>query len=153
MFGLQRGEVDEAAEPRAALDQRYPMAAARRGLGRLHAGRPAADHDDMLFSLRLDDEALAHRRFAPGAWIVDASHPLLLHHLVDAAVVAGDTVAHEMATPGAEFVGSLRIGDQLSRHADEVGIARRDEAFAALRGETAEGDDRQASGALQADID
>ena len=114
------------------------------------AGRAAADHHDLAGGLGPGNEAFVDLQLAARARIVNAANALFLPHLIDAAVVAGDAGPHEIGAAPGQLVGGLRVGDQLPRPADEVGVAGFQQGFGALRrGDAAKSDNRQLRGFLE----
>lgn len=83
---------------------------------------------------------------------MDTPHALFLADLIDAAVIAGHTHAHQIAAPFGELVGRLGIGDQLARHTDQICLTRTDQRIAALRRNASKGHHRHLDGILQRHI-
>src|ERR1700731_5130980 len=109
------------------------MAALRRDLCNLQAGRPPAYNDDPSRNLCLCQYPLIELALTTGAGIVDAANRLFLTDLENASVIAGDTYAHKINTTGPKFVWRLRGGYELARHPDEIGLAGTQHILAALR--------------------
>ena len=84
---------------------------------------------------------------------MDTAHALLLADLIDAGVVAGDAKPHQVSATGSQLVDRFGICNQLSRHADEVGLPCGEEILARTWRNTAEAYYRQANGALQVSVD
>ena len=154
VFGLLFGEPHLAAQRPVALEQRHLVPAPDRRFCDLEASRSAADHNDGFGDFDRRQQALVDLALAPGAWILDAADRLFLAHLKDAGVVAGDAAAHELGAAAPRLLWRPRVGDQLSRHADEIGLAGAQRFLAQLRRiHAAEGNDRQAAHLLQLAID
>src|ERR1700730_14831933 len=109
------------------------MAALRRDLCNLQAGRPPAYNDDPSRDLCLCQYPLSQLALTTCAGIVDEANRLFLTDLENASVIAGDTYAHKINTTGLKFVWRLRVGYELARHSDEIGLAGTQHILAALR--------------------
>ena len=109
-----------AAQRVALLDQRHVVATPGRDFRGLHAGRAAANDDDLLSRRRGLQRADAERLLLPSRRVVDAADVHLLEDRVDAALIAADAFADvfEAAFPG--FLDDLGIGDVRAGHRDHV---------------------------------
>ena len=106
------------------------MAAFGRDRGTGHAGRSGADHGHAF-----GREGLGVVQFGlgAGARIDQATGVLVLEHMVQAGLVAGDAGIDRLRLAGARLVGPLRIGQQRPRQRDHVGDAIGKDAFGHVR--------------------
>ena len=111
------------------------------------AGRPGADHGDGPGARggRVDQFG-----FRAGARIHQAARALVLEHVVEAGLVAGDAGVDGRRAPAAGLFHPLRVREQGPRHRDHVGAAGRQHGFGHLGRVDAVGrDQRQADMRLQ----
>ena len=149
---LARGEADEAARLALPFEQGDAMAAPGKGDRGAQPGRTAARHRHV--AARRGGRHGAAPALAPGFRVLHAPDRMLLHDLKDAGVVAGDARSHLAEAAVADLVGELRVRNELSRHADEVGIALPENPLRIQRIlDSAEGDNRQRGRALEGGVE
>ena len=139
--GQHLGQQRLAAELRAALVKRHPVAAPRRDRGRLHAARPTADdHDRALTRGRLERSI---DELAPGLGVLDARDTVMRQAVADAGLVAADAGADVVGAAGLGLGGEFGVADHRPRHAAHIRLTGRDDPLGDLRLVDAPGDEHR----------
>ena len=146
-------QIDKPAQPGPAFKQCHAMTPARGDLGGFQTRGPPTDDHDMLYRGCPAYKPLTMRPLTPGTRILDAADALFLADLMQTSVVARDADPHKVAATGQQLVRCFRVGYQLSRPPDEVGLTRPQHGFARLRRYAAEAYDRQLCCRLQRLVD
>src|SRR5215208_638080 len=100
------------------------MPALCRSLGEFQSGNASADHSDGLGRCRRRKRANGVSGLVPGVWIVSAADTVALIDLVYARVIARYAEPYFFRATFSQLVGGLRVGDELTAQADEVGLTR-----------------------------
>ena len=134
------GVVELAADFSGLLDQRHRMAALAQRAGTCHARRAGTDHGN---AFARGNGLGAQFGFVTGAGVHQATGALVLEHVVEAGLVAGDARIDAFAVPGLCLVRPGRIGQQRPRHGDHVRFASGKNAFGHLGHVDAVGGDQR----------
>ena len=115
------GEVELAADAVRGIEQGDAVPAFRGHGGAGQAGRTGADHRDRLGRRGL---CVVQFGFRAGARIDQAARGLVLEHMVQARLVAGDAGIDAIRASAACLVHPFGVGQQGTRHRHHVGCAR-----------------------------
>ena len=123
------GVVELPADLVGRIEQGHAVAAlgGDRRAGQSRRARP--DHGD---GLRRERFPVGEVRLVAGARIDQAAGQLVLEHVVQAGLVAGDAGVDGLGRAGARLGRPLRVGQQRTRQRDHVGLAGGEDAFGDL---------------------
>ena len=125
------------------------MALERSHARSLEAGGPAADHEHAARLRGPGRRAPAGQELAPGLGVADAGDVERADPAVDAALLAGHARADLPCPLLVGLARQVRVGEQLARHRDEVGVFVGEHALGQLRGRiAADRDHRDVDGRL-----
>ena len=112
LAGNALGQVELSADLRGRIEQGHHMPALGRHRGAGQPGRAGTDHGDPLRrgGRQVVQFGLGHR-----AGVDQATGPLVLEHMVQAGLVAGNAGVDRTRAAGAGLVRPLRVGQQRAR--------------------------------------
>ncbi len=120
------GHVELAADLAAGVEQGDRVAAPGRDRGARQAGRAGADHRH---TLGHGNRAVDQLGLVRGTRVDQAAGGLVLEHVVQARLVAGNAGIDRLGPTGAGLVGPLRIGQQRARQRHHVRAAAGQDAL------------------------
>ena len=114
------GQIELAADFGRGIEQSHPMTALGRHRGTGQPGGAGADHGDGFRRGRPGENQF---RFCTGARVDQATGALVLEHVVQASLIAGDAGIDRLHLAVAGLVHPLWICQQRAGHRDHVGVA------------------------------
>ncbi len=126
LAGDALGHVELATDLVVGIEQGDLVAALGGHRGASQAGRTCADHRHLF---RRGSRAVDQLGLVCGTRIDQAAGQLVLEHVVQAGLVAGDAGVDRLGAAGAGLVGPLRVGQQRARQRHHVGAAAGEDAL------------------------